>query len=170
MSQGAELFIMLAQIGGVFVGFGALISVTRRADVELAQLGSIRAVVTTGLVVIVASLVPVAISRYDVDAGTLWFLSSLIFLALSWGVIILAVRAPSSRELIVTQARDRPVSSTFFWLALELPIQVPLVLAVLGVFPDLAEAFYVTALVFNLFEAAFVLAQFVYAQADSSRR
>lgn len=167
MGQDVELFIMLAQIGGVFVGFGALISVTRRSDVELSNLGSIRAVVTTGLVVIVASLVPVAISRYDVDEGTAWFLSSLVFLVLSWAVILLAARSREGRQLILTQARDRPVASSFFWLALELPVQVPLILAVLGIFPDLAQAFYITALVFNLFQAAFVLAQFVYAQSGA---
>jgi hypothetical protein len=47
---------------------------------------------------------------------------------------------------------------------LELPVQVPLILSVLGIRPDLQPAFYLTALVFNLFEAAFVLAQFVYLQ------
>ena len=56
------------------------------------------------------------------------------------------------------------MSSLFFWLVLELPIQVPLLLAVLGLFQGLDVAFYVTALAFNLFEAAFVLAQFVYPQ------
>ena len=53
----------------------------------------------------------------------------------------------------------RPASSLFFWLVLELPIQVPLLLAVLGLFQGLDVAFYVTALAFNLFEAAFVLAR-----------
>ena len=47
---------------------------------------------------------------------------------------------------------------------------MPLILAVLGLFPDLGVAFYTTALAFNLFEAAFILAQFVYSQASAGRR
>jgi hypothetical protein len=51
-----------------------------------------------------------------------------------------------------------------FWGVLEVAIQVPLLLAVLGVLPDLAPAFYTTALVVHLFQAAFVLGQFVYSR------
>jgi hypothetical protein len=47
---------------------------------------------------------------------------------------------------------------------MEIPIQVPLLLVVFGVNPDLDFAFYMTALVFHLFEAALVLAQLVYTQ------
>lgn len=160
----ATLFVAIAEIAGVFVGFGALISVTRRADVDPAQLGTIRAVVTAGLTVVVAALIPVALASYGVEARALWFSSSLAFLALSWAIIGLSLRAPANRQLMAGLAREQPVSSLFFWLVLEVPIQVPLVLAVLGLFPDFDRAFYITALAFNLFEAAFVLAQFVYSQ------
>ena len=40
-------------------------------------------------------------------------------------------------------------------------------MAVLGLFPEVGLALYVTALAFNLFQAAFVLAQFVYAQGSA---
>jgi hypothetical protein len=165
MTVDSVLFIAIAEIAGVFVGFGALISVTRRADVAPAQLGAIRAVVTAGLTVVVAALIPVAMASYGVGGRTLWFFSSLAFLLLSWAVIGLSLRSASNRQLLGSLAKDAPVSSLFFWLALELPIQVPLILAVLGLYRELDPAFYVTALAFNLFEAAFVLAQFVYAQA-----
>jgi hypothetical protein len=52
-----------------------------------------------------------------------------------------------------------------FWL-LEVAVQLPLVLVVLGAAPDLDGAFYLTALVVHLFEAAFVLAQLVYSAGD----
>jgi hypothetical protein len=164
MTVDSVLFIAIAEIAGVFVGFGALISVTRRSDVEPAQLGAIRAVVTAGLTVVVAALIPVALAAYDIGERTLWFWSSLAFLGLSWAVIGLSIRASANRRLLASLARNQPMSSLFFWLVLELPIQVPLILAVLGVARDLDSAFYVTALAFNLFEAAFVLAQFVYSQ------
>lgn len=167
MTVDEGLFIAIAEIAGVFVGFGALISVTRRSDVEPAQLGAIRAVVTAGLTVVVAALIPTALGRYGIEGRVLWLTSSLAFLGLSWAVIGLSLRASSNRRLMVSLAREQPVSSLFFWLALELPIQVPLVLAVLGLFQEFDPAFYITALAFNLFEAAFVLAQFVYSQGST---
>ncbi len=171
MTVDGALFIAIAEIAGVFVGFGALISVTRRSDIEPAQLGSIRAVVTAGLTVVVAALIPVAVASYGIEGRTLWFVSSLAFLGLSWAVIGLSLRAPANRQLMASRAKTQPVSSLFFWLALEVPIQVPLIVAVLGLSPDVDPALYVTALAFNLFEAAFILAQFVYSQdgiADTS--
>ena len=58
------LFIAIAEIAGVFVGFGALISLTRKDAIDFPQLGRLRGVVSVGLVVIVAALIPVGISRY----------------------------------------------------------------------------------------------------------
>ena len=166
MVQDVDLFLAIAEIAGVFVGFGALISFTRRTEVQAVQLGQIRAVVTIGLVVIVAALLPVGLSRYGVGGHGLWFTSSLIFLALVWAVTILSLRRPENRQVMMAQTRDSPAMAAFFWLLLELPIHVPLVLAVLGPYPDLEPGFYTTALVFHLFEAAFVLARLVYWQAS----
>lgn len=169
MAQDVDLFVSIAGIAGVFVGFGALISVTRRAEIETSLLVLIRGVVTVGLVVIVAALIPVGLGRYGVTGHNLWFTCSVIFFLLNWAVIILSLRRPENKGRMITQARANPVMFTFFWLLLELPVQVPLLLSVLGFFPDLEAAFYTTALVFNLFEAAFVLAQFVYSQASPPR-
>ncbi len=162
MDQTLSLYVTLAEIAGVFVGFGALISITSRNEAPSDRIALIRAAVTIGLVVMVAALLPLVISAYDVDEPTLWRVSSLVFLLLSWSVIVLALRSRGNREIVRSQAQRHPRSSAFFWLALELPVQLPLILAVLGVAPDLGEAFYTTALVFNLFQAAFVLARFVY--------
>ena len=166
MVQDVDLFLTLAQIAGVFVGFGALISFTRQPETETVQLGQLRAVVTIGLVAVVAALLPVGLSRYGVSGHSLWFLCSLVFLLLVWAVIVLSLRRPENRQVMISQTRASPAMAAFFWLLLELPIQVPLVLAVLGPFPHLEPAFYTTALVFNLFEAAFVLARLVYWQAS----
>jgi hypothetical protein len=162
--QDVVLFVTIAEIAGVFVGFAALISVTRRADIDASQLGQIRAVVTIGLMVVVAALIPVALSAYDLTGHALWVVASLIYLVLNWTVIVLALRRPENRRLAAAQARTTPMAAVFFWL-LEIPIQVPLLLVVFGVNRDLDAAFYLTALVFHLFEAALVLAQLVYSQA-----
>ncbi len=162
-----ELFVTMAEIAGVFVGFGALISVTRRDEIGPTQLGQLRAVVTIGLVVMVAGLIPAGLARYGLTGHTLWLVAALVFFALNWAVIVLSLRRPESRQLVADQARSSPAKTAFFWLLLELPVQLPLLLIVLGVGRALDPAFYLTALVFNLFEAAFVLAQLVYAQASS---
>jgi hypothetical protein len=71
---------------------------------------------------------------------------------------------PEHRSWLKTDAKEHLAFTFFFWAFLELPIQVPLALALLGVAPALAPAFYVTALVLNLFEAALLLARLVYAR------
>lgn len=161
--EDVDLFVTIAEIAGVFVGFAALIAVTRRSEMDASQLGQIRAVVTIGLLVVVAALIPVALGTYHIEDRTLWLTASLVYLVLNWTVIFLALRRPENRELAAAQARTQPVMAALFWI-LEIPIQVPLLLIVFGVNRDLDPAFYMTALVFHLFEAALVLAQMVYAQ------
>ena len=168
MTQDVELFIAIAEIAGVFVGFGALISLTRQNAIEFSQLGRLRGVVSIGLVVIVAALIPVGLSRYGVTDRELWFVCSTIFLLLMWAMSILSLRKSKVRELLAKQTRESPLMSMFFWILLEAPMHVSLVLAVIGIFPDLEPAFYTTALLFHLFEAAFLLVQIVNYQMRAS--
>lgn len=159
------LFTTIAEIAGVFVGFAALIGVTRRDEIGAAQLARIRAAVTTGLTVIVAALVPVGLGAYGLTERGLWLVSGLVYLALDWAVIVLALRRSENRRLVGAQARATPVVIALFWL-LEVAVQLPLVLVVLGIVPELDGAFYLSALVVHLFEAVFVLAQVVYGPGD----
>lgn len=165
MAEELGLLTAIAEIAGVFVGFGALISVTRRSDIHSAVLGQIRAVVTIGLVVIVAALIPVGLARYGLAGRELWLICSIIFLVLIWSVTLFSLSRPENRQLALSQAKSNPVTSAFFWLLLEIPMQVPLVLVIIRIRPELDAAFYLTSLVLNLFQAAFVLVQFVYSQA-----
>jgi hypothetical protein len=162
-----HLFIAIAEIAGVFVGFGALIAATRPKDIAAFQLARIRGLVTVGLTTIVAALVPVGLNLFGVSDRTFWFLSSLIFYSLNWVVIILSFRDPVNRELIKTESRTRPVISVLFWILLEVPFHILLILTILGLFPHLEPAFFTTALFFYLFQAAFALVQLVYSQADT---
>ncbi|MFX0096446.1 MAG: hypothetical protein ACFE7E_01650 [Candidatus Hodarchaeota archaeon] len=165
MALDLPLFIAIAEIAGIFVGFGALIGVTRREEVDAAQLSRIRGMVIIGLAVMVAALTPVGLNLYGITDHILWFFSSLIFFSLNWALIILSLRDPLNRELMMTATRTSPVTSVLFWLLLEVPLQVPLILAMLGLYPNLEPAFYTTALLFNLFQGAFALVQLVHLQA-----
>ena len=170
MIHDVELFIALAEIAGVFVGFGALISLTRKNAIEFFQLGRLRGVVSIGLVVIVASLVPVGVSRYGIIGHDLWFICSIIFFILMQAMWIISLRKPKIRKLASEKTRKSPFANLFFLVVLEAPIHVSLVLTMLGIYPDLEPAFYITALLFNLFEAAFVLVQIVHYQMGSSTK
>jgi hypothetical protein len=156
--EDADLFLSIAEIAGVFVGFGALIGFSREADEEARA--KVRTVVTIGLVVLVAALLPVALARYGLADRALWGWSSGGFLAVIWIAIPGLGLDPEYRAWLKRENRALIVSTLVF---LELPIQVPLILAILGIAPALAAAFYVTALVLNLFEGAIVLALLVFA-------
>ena len=162
MDRDIDLFLSIAEIAGVFVGFGALISFSRGEAVD--GRGGLRGVVTIGLVVLVAALLPVALTRYGLTDRALWGWSSAGFLLLIWMAMAVLFRDPGDRAAMTADVKANPGSALLFWVFLEVPIQVPLVLAILGVAPTLAPAFYVTALVLNLFEAAFVLARLVLAR------
>ena len=168
MTQDVEFFIAIAEIAGVFVGFGALISLTRKNAIDFPQLGRLRGVVSVGLVVIAAALIPVGISRYGITGHDFWLVCSIIFLFLVWAQILLSLRKSEYRELLTKQTRVSPLMSMFFWMLLEAPIHVSLVLAIIGIYPDLEPAFYTTALLFHLFEATFLLVQIVNYQMRSS--
>ena len=158
MVENIEIFIGIAHIAGIFVGFEALISVTHQKEA-----GRIRGLVTVGLTTIIASLVPIGLSSYGFSGHILWFLSSLIYFCLDWTVIILSLRMPENRQLV---RETSPVMSVLFWLLFEVPLQLPLILTLIGLFPDLEQAFYITALLFNLFSAAYVLSQIVYTKEE----
>jgi hypothetical protein len=158
------LFVTIAEIAGIFVGFGALISVTRRAEIEISKLWRIRGLVTMGLGVMIAALIPIGLHRYGINGHNLWFTCSLIYLLLNWAASIWSLRKAEVRKLVVTEARANPLVAVFFWLLLEIPLQVPLFLILFGVYPNLEAALYTTAIFFALFEAAFVLTQLVYSK------
>jgi hypothetical protein len=152
------LFLSIAEIAGVFVAFGALIGFSRDPDEEARA--KLRTVVAIGLVVLVAALLPVALARYGLAHRALWGWSSGGFLAVIWIAIPALARDPDYRAWLKRENRALLVTSL---VLLEVPIQIPLILAVLGIAPALAAAFYVTALVLNLFEGAVVLARLVFA-------
>ena len=160
------LFIAIAEISGVFVGFGALIGVSGRDEIEPSQLQRLRGLVTVGLVVVIAALIPVLITSYGFIDHILWFWSSLIFLCLNWSVMLWTIRQPESRAVMKSMTRANPVKMALFWLLLEVPLELPLFIVILGLFPDLDSAFYLTGLLFLLFQAAYTLATVVYSKSE----
>ncbi len=117
--QDTELFMGLAGIAGVFVGFGALIAVRSGGASEPQEVTYIRTVMSFAIWVVIAALTPVIISRYDITGHTLWMPCSLLALGLWLGLWIVGERTTEAREVVATchqpGAWHRRSPSCFSW-------------------------------------------------------
>jgi hypothetical protein len=161
--QDTELFLSLAEIAGVFVGFGALIAIRGGGASEDYDVASVGVVVWTGIAVILVALVPVALSRFDLPGHALWVACSLIALALFW--IGNEVVGRASRELQALKAVYK--HRTRVWVevvtaALWAPMTVALAAIVLGLLPDQEPALYLASVVLLLFMDAWLLLLLVF--------
>ena len=109
--QDAEVLVALAGIAGVFVGFGALISVRSDGADGARELVYIRGVVWLGLLVIVAAVFPVTLGRYGIDGHEVSMPSSLLGLVLYWAMIVVNSLTPEHRTLLAA-ARRRMLVAT----------------------------------------------------------
>jgi hypothetical protein len=162
--QDIDLFLSLAEIAGVFVGFGALISVRSSGASDAHDVTYIRTVVTSAIWVVIAALAPVIISRYDITGHGLWLVCSLLALVLLIGQWIANERTTEARELGAAYSRAQTVGVVASYLGLMIPTIAALVLVVLGLFPDQESALYLTAVGLILFLGAFSLLMLVFSQ------
>jgi len=95
--QDADLLVQLAGIAGVFVGFGALISVRSGGPSEVDEVSTIRWVMSLGIWVIIAALTPVIVNRYDKAGHELWLVCGLLALVLFAVMLAVNGRAPETR-------------------------------------------------------------------------
>jgi len=162
--QDADLFMELAGIAGVFVGFGALISVRSGGPSDAHEVAYIRSVVAAALWVVVTALAPVIINRYDITGHELWLVCSLLALVLMFSVWIVNLRTPEMQEEIATSSRAQLVGQGFADTLIYILMIGALVLVVLGLFPDQEPALYLTAVAFGLFMGALTLLLLVFSQ------
>ena len=160
--QDTELFLSLAEIAGVFVGFGALIAVRSGGASEAHEVAYIRWVVSGAIWVVVAALAPIMISRYDIAGHELWLVCSLVALVLFVGVLIVNRRSPENREDIAAMSRAIQLREQAANLILFVPMNAALILVVLGLVPEQEPALYLTAIGLGLFLVALVLLYLVF--------
>lgn len=158
-----ELFVHFAEIAGVFVGFGALISMRSARVTDVHDVVYLKAVLGLGVWVVVAALVPIAISRYGVDDHALWLPSALVAFAIWVILLVVDTRSPDSRVL---NRSPEPLDRFFplVGLPLHLVIAGSLILIIVGVWRDVDEALYVTALAAGVVFAGYTLLAFVMSQ------
>jgi hypothetical protein len=162
--QDTDLLLSLAEIAGVFVGFGALISVRTSGASDPHEVTYIRVVVWTGLLVVIAALAPVVISRYGIAGHGMWVACSLLVLALFWGLWLTNRRTPEHRMDMATYPRAVVVEYTLLLALLVVPQNAALILVVLGLFPDLEPALYLTAGALGLILGGVALLGLVFSQ------
>jgi hypothetical protein len=149
--QDTELFLSLAEIAGVFVGFGALIAVRSGGASEAWGIASIGMVVMGAAQVIVLALAPVAIGRFAIPDHVVWVSCSVLFLVVFWVLGEMLERLFPERMAMRTawpmKARWRV---EVVGLIVVLPMHLALIAILLGVAPDADAALYFGALVLLL--------------------
>ncbi len=161
-SQTTDLFFAIAQIAGIFVGFGALISFARDRHTSTHELFMIRAVVTVGLFILVGAMLPLLLTLYGIPDDILWRSAGGLLFVANLGSIYIQFAQREVRQSYKQVARANLMGASFFWLVLEGASQTLLILLIVGLFASFATAFYLTVLILNLFQATYLLAALVY--------
>ena len=158
-----ELFVHFAEIAGVFVGFGALISLRSARVSDPHDVVYLQSVLGLGVWVVITALVPIAVSHYGVDGHPVWLACALLALVI-WAVFIVILnRTPESRAL----SRSPEWVDRLFpivGLPLHLIMAGSMLLIVSGVWRGLEEALYVTALTTGVIFAGYTLLACVLSQ------
>ena len=102
-----ELFLSLAEIAGVFVGFGALIALRSGGPSDTIDVMVIGMVVWVAIAVVIIALAPVALSRFGVAGHALWFACSVIALLVFYAGDEVVVRVSSERRAFMAAAPMR---------------------------------------------------------------
>jgi hypothetical protein len=153
-----DFLISLAEISGVFVGFGVLIGALQRVDELTPERKALaQAVSVIGLVALLAALLPPVLREFGVSGLSLWFYSSIGYLTVISIALAAVFGQEDFREYSILNYKRWPFAAAIFWIFLEAPLQGALFLNVFGVFPDKANALYIFAVFFCVAEAALAL-------------
>ncbi len=161
--QDADLFLELAGIAGVFVGFGALIAVRSGGASDPFEVAYMRGVVSMGLLTVIAALAPVILARYDLAGHQVWALSSALALICFAALFGAMARTPewAATEETIRSRRLAVVARAAGSLYL-LAYVVALIVIVAGIAPDLEAALYFTTVSLVLLWNAWLLLQLVF--------
>ena len=92
-----ELFVHLAEIAGVFVGFGALIAVRSEGASDPHTVEYLRGLVSGGLLVVAAALAPLTLSRFGLEVRAVWVPCSVFFFVVFLLFWVADVRSSENR-------------------------------------------------------------------------
>jgi hypothetical protein len=172
--QDTELFLSLAEIAGVFVGFGALIAVRAGGPTAANVVAPMRGMVTMGAMTIVAALAPVILGRYGLTGHGIWALSSVVVLVGFFGTMAAMARTPEYRATWAaeieagrtTRSRWLVVVESAAYAALMIALVLIPILILLAVAPELEAALYSTVVALLLIGAGWTLLGLVFSPSD----
>ncbi len=162
--QDTDLFLSIAEIAGVFVGFGALIAL-RAGAANPYEVAPVRMVVSTGVLTVVGGLAPVTLGRYGLADRHIWVLCSVLLLVGYFAVGIISARTPEYRTVFAT-VRETTLVAMIEWAATLLVVgtmTLALVVVVLGLATEHDAALCFTAIVLILLQSAWTLLEVVFA-------
>ena len=161
--QDTDLFLAMAEIAGVFVGFGALIGTRGGGSTDPFEVAPVRMVVSLGVMTMAAGLAPVTLSRYDVADRHVWLLCSILTLVGYVTVGFIAARTPEYRTVFATaRTTGAAVIESIATVLVVGAMALALIVVVLGVAPELDASLYLTAVVLILLQAAWTLLEVVF--------
>lgn len=162
--QDTELFLSLAEIAGVFVGFGALIALRSSGPGDMYDLLMIGMVVWVAIAVAIIAIAPVAVSGFGIADHTLWLACSVIALLVFFAGDEVVTRASRERRSFIAEApmRRRWKGELAVGAVTWIPATVALGLVILGVLPEQEAALYFLAAALFLLLAAILLLMIVF--------
>lgn len=158
-----DVYLSIAEISGVFIAFGVLISAFGKSS--LIQQALLRGLVAAGLIVLIASLIPVGLTFYSDSTGSILRGSCVSFLVLIW-VVLIGTQNKKFFSVSIEYMKSHVLFTTTL-LSIEVFIQVPLFLASFGLLRPFWEAFLVSALLLNLLQAAIFLSHMIFVKSAS---
>jgi hypothetical protein len=161
--QDTDLFMELAGIAGVFVGFGALIAVRSGGPSQPEELAPMRGMVSMGMLTVVAALAPVTLGCRDLGEHQVWALSSALVLVGLIGLVVTQALTPEYRAAMRIRRRVEVVEDAASALLMIVMVLAPIII-VLGLAPDLEAALYFTVVVLTLLGAGWLLLDLVISQ------
>jgi len=155
-----DTLLNLAEISAAFAGFSALVSVLKERDDRIGALHGIlrlRVVISTSVVVVAASLIPIGLANFMLSDRVVWGVSAALLLALNYVVIFSFIKSYKPAKGLF---RPDLIAVVLVGL-LELFDQVALILVLLNIYPAHGFALYLAALIANICQAAIVFLRFV---------
>jgi hypothetical protein len=171
--DGTEFLVPLAEIAGVFVGFGALIAVRSGGPTDPREVAYMRGVVSFGMLTIVAAFAPGVFGRFDLTEHAVWSLSSAVTLV-GWSFVVVAsLRTPEYRQTWAGELAEQRAGARSRWVALAdragsflfmALLAVTPIIVIVGVVPELEAALYYAYVALLLLGAGGTLRGLVFAQ------
>ena len=144
--------LSICEIAAALAGFAAIVTILDKGK-NLESWARLQSVLLICILVIAAALVPVLLIEYQLTSSSVFRFSAIAFLALIWLTILTVNNIAKKAGGDIWRNVGGKYSNLVMWTA-EVFIQFPLLFCVFGLFDSYHSAFYLTALILNLFQAA----------------